>query len=142
MNKENESKAVVSSEDLQRYVDLYNSTKKISKRYLSCPIEVLEKCSPRACILYMQILYKSNLTDRMSNKKLADAMGCTTRNLENIIKELVDKKCITVFYNSRTERYIYPNYILPFVLTSRRDRQEQDDSNELEIGNADGWKEL
>lgn len=150
MEKENK-KVVVSKQEFEAFYGEYNAkVKHFTKQYLSCPIEVLKVCSPRACILYMQILYKSNLNAYMSNTELAMVMNCTPRNIENIINELLVKGCITVFYKSKTVRYIYPNYVLPFVLDTSKETNKafkaslngSDYDSDADKVDSDGWRTL
>lgn len=131
--KKNNDDNVMRVDDITEAQAVSNSiVRHFTKQYLSCPIEVLEKCSPQACICYMKLLYRSNVSDVVTNGLLAKDLNCTKRTVSNLIEELTAKGCIKVLYVSKTIRFIYPVYVLPvvFKVTSKiEDMQELEDEN-------------
>ena len=138
MNKDTKSDVVEgkvikvdSEEQMEMYMKLNASTRHRSKQYFSIPVEVLECCSFQASILYMHILWRSNVGNIISNTSLASIMKCSTRTISNLIEELISKGCITCYIVNKTTRYIYPNYILPTIyVTTKKEIDTSLDTND------------
>lgn len=104
--------------DKQKAEDLLKGfSSKVVKitRWFSVPIEVAEKVSPMASLLYAHFLANNNGIFRGSNVYLCQSLGISSRQLSRYINELVEKGCIEVVIVSKTTRFIYPLYVLPYV---------------------------
>lgn len=85
-----------------------------SNRFLAVPTEVASLCSPEACILYGHFLGFNGFYG--SNTSLSKSMNCSTRTISRLLNELIEKGCVKVVYASKSIRYIYPVYAIPYIL--------------------------
>lgn len=84
------------------------------RSFIAVPTEVSELVSPEACILYGHFLGYDGYYG--SNTTLSKKLNCSTRTITRLLNELIEAKCIKVVYVSKSIRFVYPVYAIPYVL--------------------------